>query len=162
MELGGFMKNIILTALILVSCSLTGFAQGNEKRGWGYLVAGGGAANDGAGLTQVAGGGEVLLFNGFAIGGEIGGISVGKGGNSFGVASFNLSGHFNRSQKLQPFITGGATLGFRSGTAGGGNVGGGVQYWFKEHVGLRIEARDYLFSSDRYNYFIVRAGISFR
>lgn len=156
------MKKIIGSVLLLVLWSATGFAQASEKRAWGFLVAGGGAASDGVGLVQVAGGAEGLIYKALGVGGELGVIApVGDGGNGFGVASVNLSGHFNRTQKLQPFITGGATLGFRSGTAGGGNVGGGVQYWFKDHVALRIEARDYIFSSDRYNYFLVRAGISF-
>ncbi len=156
------MKNITLSMLFLVFCSLTSFAQASEKRVWGFLVAGGGAASDSVGIVQVAGGGEGLIYKALGVGGELGFIAtVSNGDNGFGVASVNLSGHFNRTQKLQPFVTGGATLAFRSGTAGGGNVGGGVQYWFKENVALRIEARDYIFSSDRFNYFIVRAGISF-
>ncbi len=157
------MKKIICLILLLGLGALPSLAQTSEKRAWGYIVGGGGVASDTAGLTQVAGGGEGLIYKAFGIGGEIGAISpVSNGGNSFGVASVNLSGHFNREQKLQPFVTGGASLGFRSGTAGGGNVGGGVQYWFKDHVGLRIEARDYIFSSDRFNYFLMRVGISFR
>jgi hypothetical protein len=155
------MKKVFWSILVLALCSLTSFAQASEKRVWGYLVAGGGAASDGAGLLNVAGGGEGLVYKALGVGGELGAIIISRGDNSFGIASVNLSGHFNRTQKLQPFVTGGATLAFRNGTAGGGNVGGGVQYWFKESVALRVEARDYIFSSDRFNYFVVRAGISF-
>ena len=34
------------------------------------------------------------------------------------------------------------------GAAGGGNFGGGIQYWPKDRIGLRFEVRDHIFSSD--------------
>ncbi|MEW6131024.1 MAG: hypothetical protein AB1757_28595 [Acidobacteriota bacterium] len=157
------MKKLIFMVMFFTLASTAGLAQTKERQAWGYLFAGAGGSSDGVALWQVGGGGDGLMHKGLGIGGELSVIAAGDGGSGgVGVASVNLSGHFNRANKAQPFITGGATVAFSIGAAGGGNVGGGVQYWFKDRVGLRIEARDYIFSSDRYNLFLVRVGISFR
>jgi len=85
------------------------------------------------------------------------------GSDGFGLLSANLSYHFNQSRRLVPFVTGGATLGFRSGaTAGGGNFGGGVHYWFSERAALRLEFRDHIISSDTSQIVGFRVGLAFR
>ncbi len=62
-----------------------------------------------------------------------------------GVFSPNFVARFrvrNVENKVEPFVTGGYTVFFRSGSASGYNFGGGFHYWFSRHVGLRFEARD--------------------
>jgi hypothetical protein len=83
-------------------------------------------------------------------------------GDGLGLASVNLSYHFNNSRKLAPFVTGGGSLAFRGGAAGGGNIGGGVHYWMRDNLGLRLEVRDFIFSSDSPNTVVFRVGLSFR
>jgi hypothetical protein len=63
--------------------------------------------------------------------------------------------------------TAGATVGytlfFRSGTANGFNFGGGVNYWFREHLGLRLEFRDNVSTTwDTEHYLGFRVGLAFR
>ena len=83
-------------------------------------------------------------------------------GDGIGVFSANGAYHFQRPKsKLVPFVTGGYSLAFRSFTSSGGNFGGGVQYWMKDHLGLRFEVRDHVFSSDSPHFFQFRVGLSF-
>jgi hypothetical protein len=160
------MKRVIFSLFILTILSTASFAQSSDRRAWGYAFGGiGGASNGEGAFVHVGGGGEGLLHKGFALGGELGyfapaGDSI---DNGLGILSVNPAYHFNRSQKAQPFVTGGFSLAFRDSRAsGGGNFGGGVQYWFKERVALRVEYRTHVFSSDRPFLHGVRVGISFR
>jgi hypothetical protein len=166
------MKKMIFSAVIFLLFSITTASgvlgqsrdQAVERRGWGYFfVGGGGTSEGGTPFIHVGGGGEGLLYKGFGVGGEIGTITpVSNSRETLGLASVNLTGHFNRSGKVQPFVTGGASLLFREGAAGGGNFGGGVQWWVKSRLGLRFEFRDHIFSSDSPHLYVFRTGVSFR
>jgi hypothetical protein len=83
-----------------------------------------------------------------------------------GTLSPDVSYHFrprSGEQKLVPFVTGGYTLFFRSGTANGFNFGGGVNYWFREHLGLRLEFRDNVSTTDATVHWLgFRVGLAFR
>ncbi|GEM_PF-808663 len=139
--------------------------QSNSRRAWGYVFAGVGNTSGGNDtFINFGGGGEGLLYKGFGAGGEIGALTFTNGGNpeSVGLASANFIGHFNRKGKVDPFITGGASLVFRSGAAGGGNIGGGVHWWVKNRLGVRFEFRDHIFSSDTPHFYVFRVGLSFR
>lgn len=158
-----------LIFLMVISGAASAQTTGTSPRGWGYFVGGVGAtAGNGSstGTFQVAGGGEGLVYRGLGLGAEVGYIGpFDQPGEGFGILSVNPSYHFRNassSGRLVPFVTGGFSLGFRSGTAGGGNFGGGVQYWMKDHVGLRVEFRDHVFSSDTPHFFQFRVGLSFR
>jgi hypothetical protein len=161
------MRKIILGVILLMLAQGVTLAQSsNERRGWGYAVGGVGAAsgNGSTGFFQVAGGGEGLVYKGLGLGAEIGYLAPFRGpGDGLGIVSPDFSYHFSRGSKLVPFVTGGYSLAFRSGaTSSGGNFGGGVQYWMKDHVALRVEFRDHVFSSDSPHLFQFRVGISFR
>ncbi|HSB10889.1 MAG TPA: hypothetical protein VLM38_15490 [Blastocatellia bacterium] len=165
------MRRIIIGLIFLTLAHAVALAQtsSSSPRGWGYFVGGVGAtAGNGSSTAtfQVAGGGEGLLYKGLGLGAEVGYLAPFEGpGEGFGILSVNPSYHFRNassSGRVVPFVTGGFSLGFRSGTAGGGNFGGGVQYWMKDHVGLRVEFRDHIFSSDTPHFFQFRVGLSFR
>jgi len=160
------MRKIIITAIVMMTIQGIALAQGsNERRGWGYVFGGAGASSGdfSTGFFQVGAGGEGLVANGFGLGAEIGYLAPFRsGGNGIGLFSGDASYHFNRSSKLVPFVTGGYSAAFRSGASHGGNFGGGVHYWMKEHVGLRFEVRDHVFSSDSPHLFQFRVGLSFR
>jgi hypothetical protein len=160
---------VMFSLFLLVFLPSVSFAQTKDPRAWGYVFGGIGGAPDGQGaFVHVGGGGEALLRGGFGMGAELGYFAPVSDvtGNGLGIFSVNPSYHFRNasaSKKIVPFVTGGGALAFRSGAlAGGGNFGGGVQYWFKEKVALRVEYRTYVFSSDRPFLHSIRAGISFR
>jgi hypothetical protein len=154
---------VLLTALIPSAA----FAQSQgERRAWGYAFAGVGA-NTGSGSSArftAGGGGEALFFRGLGVGGDLSYLSAGNEfGNGIGIASVDLAYHFNRSGKIAPFVTGGPSLAFAGGgSTGGGNFGGGIQYWPKDHLGMRFEVRDHVFSSDSPHFVTFRVGVTFR
>jgi hypothetical protein len=164
------MFRIMQTIFCLALISTFAAAQTPEGyRGQGYVFVGpGGVAPEGIGPTLHFGvGGEGLIYKGLGAGGEIGYLTPARGiGNGFGIVSGNGSYHFtnvSESRKFVPFATGGYSFLFRSGTAHGFNAGGGVNYWFRERIGLRVEFRDNVFYSGRPIHFLgVRVGLSFR
>jgi hypothetical protein len=158
-------KLFVIILLMTAIPAAFGQSQG-ERRGWGYAFAGvgGNTGSDSGARFTAGGGGEVLFFRGLGIGGELGYLSSPERvGNGLGIGSVDLVYHFNRSGKIAPFVTGGASVAFADGgRAGGGNVGGGIQYWPKDRVGLRFEVRDHGFSSDSPHLFTFRVGVTFR
>jgi hypothetical protein len=157
-------KFIMVIAVLILSQGLALGQTSGERKGWGYIF-GGVGGRDGVGsnaVVNVGGGGEGIIAGGFGVGGELGYLaSTRDTSNGFGLGSVNLSYHFNRAQKLVPFVTGGGSVGFRGGATGGGNIGGGVHYWMSDNVGLRLEVRDFIFSSDSPNTVVFRVGLSF-
>jgi hypothetical protein len=165
------MRIAFLAIVLLMMFAVGASAQSpREHRGYGYGFAAPGASvvDGGSNATLHLGvGGEGLVYKGLGVGGEIGYIgSMTEMGSGFGVGSANASYLFRSagsSSKLDPFVTGGYSLGFRSEASSGFNVGGGVNYWFKERVGLRIEVRDHVFPEfGNMNLIGVRLGITFR
>jgi Outer membrane protein beta-barrel domain len=160
------MRKFIVAAIFLMLIQGIALAQSsNERRGWGYVFGGAGASSGDFSRSyfQFGAGGEGLVQKGFGLGAEIGYLSpFGSGGDGLGLFSGDASYHFSRSSKLVPFVTGGYSAVFRNGVSHGGNVGGGVHYWVKDHVGLRFEVRDHVFSSDSPHLFQFRVGLSFR
>jgi opacity protein-like surface antigen len=161
------MRKIIVGVILLMAAQGVALAQGStDRKGWGYAFGGVGGAS-GSGSTaffSAGGGGEGLVFKGLGLGAEIGYVAPFRDpGNGIGIVSPNISYHFSRESKLVPFVTGGYSLAFRnSANSSGGNFGGGVQYWMKDRVALRVEFRDHVFSSDSPHLFQFRVGLSFR
>ena len=148
--------------VLLIALTAAGYAQ--ERRVWGYGFAGAGGNSQGTSL-HVGGGGEFLIAGGFGFGAEAAhfGSTSRFGDNSVGMLSANVGYHFggrDLSRKLVPFITGGLSVANARG--GGGNFGFGVHYWMHKRVGLRVEFREHIFSSDSPYLHSFRIGISFR
>jgi hypothetical protein len=115
----------------------------------------------------VGGGGEHVFGPGIGIGAELGAVGPWRNYRSaIGMFSVNGSYHFLRDRrKIDPFAGGGYTLGFRSGSINLGNFGGGLNYWFGDRIGLRVEFRDHVYASGRspdVHYWGFRFGITFR
>ena len=115
----------------------------NFRHGLGYVFAGptvvfNGRSNES--VWQVGGGGEYQFTNGLGIGSEVGVIS-----EHVGQWSVNPYFHFqsaDRSGKFIPFVTAGYTGTHNlEDSKNWFNVGGGVDYWIKERIGVRFEAR---------------------
>lgn len=163
-------KSLFGISLLVLSATLL-HAQtpsSPEYRGHGYAFgAVGGATGSSDPLFHVGAGGERLLYKGFGVGGELGYLWVGESPDvGLGVLSADAQYHFlkaSRSGKVVPFVTGGYSLLFRSGALNGVNLGGGVNYWFKERVGLRFEVRDHFLPQNVDTHFVgFRVGITFR
>jgi hypothetical protein len=160
----------LITAIVFAAMTpLAGVAQSSaEYRAQGYGFVGPGGVSDGGATTLHFGvGGEGLVYKGLGVGGEIGYLAPARSlGDGFGVLSPNVSYHFlnaSRSGKVVPFVTGGYSLLFRSGTANAVNFGGGVNWWFKQRLGLRLEVRDQVPAHSDLSHFInLRIGLSFR
>lgn len=162
------MHKLILAILFTGLMSFAIAAQTtSEHRGQGYAFVATGGYSDSTATLHFGVGGEGLVYKGLGVGGEIGYLAAARQLDSgFGVLSPNISYHFlnaSKSGKVVPFVTGGYSLFFRSGVAHGVNFGGGINYWFKERVGLRLEFRDHIPAhGDLGHFYGVRIGLAFR
>jgi len=150
--------------LILLAFACVAVSAAQSSNGY-VFVAPGGVTCCGSTTTtlHIGGGGEGIIGKGFGVGAEIGALGPTQYlAESIGAFSANGYYHFihAKDRKLDPFVTGGYTLLFRGGTANAGNFGGGVNYWFSRHFGIRAEFRDHVYSSDHYWGF--RFGVTFR
>jgi hypothetical protein len=133
----------------------------------GYVTAGLGHY-EGKTNSQFALGGEWVPGKRFGVGGEVGVLA---GHTSLIFASVDGYFHFPTaaaSRKLDPFVLagfGGGSQGLRAGDGVLLNFGGGINYWFRPRLGLRMEVRDMVapnpsrLSSDQF--FGFRVGLAF-
>ena len=141
-------KRTLGAVLLALIAATAGYSQESYK-GQGYIFYGPGRAPGGGTLLQIGGGGEGFLYKGLGVGAELGYLyAPGEFTYGLGLLSLNGSYHLNRSRqaKLWPFVTAGYSLAFRDGHASLLNFGGGVTWWMAEHVGVRMEIRDYVWS----------------
>jgi len=153
-----------LTLAAIASPAATAHAQG----AYGYVFGAPGAISccgESEGTLHFGGGGEFVTPIGVGVGAELGFLGTWDGfSEGIGVFSVNGSYHFGQAtSRLRPFVTGGYSLFFRQGSANLWNVGGGVQYWFRDGLALRVEFRDHL--QGEYNevahFWGARVGLSF-
>jgi hypothetical protein len=163
------MRRLIWGLLLLALVSIPGIAQtSDEHKGQGYVFfAPGTTSPEAIGTMHFGGGGEALVYKGLGLGGEVGYLVPWRSmGDGMGTFSPDVSYHIrprSGEQKLVPFVTGGYTLFFRSGTANGFNFGGGANYWFREHLGLRLEFRDNVWTTYATVHWLgFRVGLAFR
>ncbi len=113
--------------------------QAQVKKFHGYVFSG---IAGGAGFTDpiVGGGAEVLIGGGFGIAAD-GVVYIGDGGDAQLVA-FLLGAvyMFHPERQTVPFVRAGVVGYALTDGAGGGHFGTGVNHWFSEHLGLRVEA----------------------
>jgi hypothetical protein len=148
------MRRLTVALWVLALSPALAFAQNAESRRDQYylFVAPGGnnfTFGSTTGTLHFGVGGEGFLYKGLGIGAEVGYVAPIKSFKSGdGLLSVDGSYHFissGKTKKVVPFITGGYSLLFRSGAANGVNFGGGVNWWMRDRLGLRLEARDHIF-----------------
>ena len=165
----------IQTLIRVAVCPVLALALGSlysagaqSSHGYVYAAPGGWTLNGGtSGRVQAGGGGEALIWHGFGAGAELAVNGPSTTLRSLlGVFSANGYWHFLRGKqaRLDPFLTGGYTLIFRSEQhANLGNFGGGVNYWRWTRVGLKFEFRDQVWNADLVSHLWgVRFGLAFR
>jgi hypothetical protein len=153
----------ILGALFLLVVA----AASADAQVLGYGVAGPatsmGFVNHSRITFNVAGGAEAVAADVVGLGGELGFF------NRLIVGSANASLHLAgvSRAKVSPFVTAGYSrlgIGDGEGAFSAFNAGAGVQGWFSDRAGVRIEVRDHLRPGDRgvTQYWSLRLGVVFR
>jgi hypothetical protein len=169
------MSRLIGTVLLIACLPLLAAAQSTDYskgHGYAYFAPGTMAQTRCSGCGRLAtahigGGGEGFFTRNLGLGADLGYLTPMRSwGDGIGTFSPNFVVRFRAKDdynKLEPFVTGGYTLFFRSGTANGFNVGGGVNYWFKDRFGLRFELRDNVWTEfGTVHYVGFRIGVTFR
>lgn len=150
--------------LVLLLAAGAGMAAAQQHSGEGYLFFAPGvitSPGNSTGSLHFGGGGEGFLHKGIAAGAELGYLAPWNDfGGGIGLLSLDGQYHFNRGQKVVPFVTAGYSLGFRSGHENLFNYGLGANIWMRANKGLRLEFRDHVDSSNHYIDF--RIGYAFR
>jgi hypothetical protein len=162
------------SAFLLFVLTWTGTASAQSNSA--YVFAGPGAVTAASVSTAVVHAGvgfEVRLPAGLGAGAEAGVLSDVERRGFVPLASINGYYHFvhGRSLKLDPFVTAGYTGLVSDGLIEAFNFGGGVNWWFGRHAGVKLEFRDHI---TQQGFFIsapgsqtiqlpeFRVGISFR
>jgi hypothetical protein len=166
-------KHFVVIVSLILGLSAWGHAESSpsqqaaqEHHGQGYgFFAPGAIVDEGYSLSTAhfGAGGEHLLYKGLGVGGEIGYLAPWRDFSlGIGILSVDGSYHFTRTNKVSPFVTGGYSMAFREGHINLINFGGGVNYWFHDRMGIRLEFRDHISSQYNIHYLSGRIGFSFR
>ncbi len=152
--------------LFLVGAIVVAGVRTTRAQGLGYAIAGpagySGFFGSSASSVHVAGGGEALVHGRAGVGGEFGIL------NTLSVFSANGVLHISPSPAKRgssPFVTGGYTyMGSGEGSFSAWNVAGGLDFWAKNRLGVRVEFRDHVRPDSRgaVQYWTIRAGVVFR
>jgi hypothetical protein len=132
----------------------------------GYVFVAPGAASGGhnsSALIHLGFGGEAVLPMGIGAGAEVG--FMGRTSlDVLGTASLNGYYHFKRSGAWTPFATAGYSNFFTiTGHNNLANLGAGVNYWYKDHLGIKLEFRDHFRTgTSSANYAEFRFGFDFK
>jgi len=153
---------------VLLVLAFAAAAAAQSTSGYIFVAPGGATGSARTEATLQAGGGvEVALPKHFGAGVELGALSpIGSWGDAtLGVFSASGYYHFIKGKKsnIDPFVDGGYTLFFHSGSANLYHFGGGANFWASRHVGARVELRDQVASFDgTIHYWGFRLGVAFR
>jgi hypothetical protein len=160
------MKSFLVVSFLvfLMPAFALGQDQNNAAQGYAFVGLG-----DSFGTTALhfGGGGEFDLYKGLGLSLDLGYMAPSRGLQE-GIGIFSPNGRYafrhSADSKLIPYITAGYSLLFRRDTANAFNYGGGVDYWFAEKVGLKVEFRDHVLTQcrDHCHAYQIRGGFSFR
>jgi hypothetical protein len=139
-----------MLAPVLFCCQpLCGQVPGESlKTVYGYVFGAPGAAFSFGGGNSTASfmfgaGAEGLLKGGLGLAVDGGYLYFPRGGLNYGLGMISPGGlyQFRTNRNTVPFVTGGYTLGFRSGVVNLIHFGGGVNHWIGKNLGFRLEGR---------------------
>lgn len=135
--------------VLLILLSVTANAEEQYKgSAYGYFT--GGSCQHGYGIVGGGAGAEGFLWRGLTVGVE-GGAYTYIGDKGFGDVYLPVGFHFvdrKRIAKVDPFVSFGVGLFYRSGIGLATHGGGGVTYWFKPRLGIRAEFRAHTYGYD--------------
>ena len=160
------MRKLLLASLLIFLVPVFALAQDNNRVNQGYAFWGLGDSY-GTSAMHFGGGGEFDLYKGIGFAIDVGYMApTGELGSGIGILSPNGRYAFRRSadSKLVPYVTAGYSLLFRTDTLNAYNFGGGIDYWFANRYGLKVEFRDHILTDCSYDChaYQIRTGLSFR
>jgi len=134
-----------------VTASLFSLNGKDVKRQDGRLVATGDKGKDRLKWVGIGAGAEL---------GFLGRTSL----DALGTASLNGYYHFKRDGSWKPFATAGYSSFFTlNGHSNLANIGAGLNYWYKERLGIKLEIRDHFATgTNSANYLEFRFGFNFK
>lgn len=151
------MKRVLLALLLMALLPVWASAQ--QSGSLGYIFAGPAVVPrsaftrwDGR-FVHVGGGAEGRITGRFALGGELGVLKpvTNQDAVTTTLASVTPAYHFipkDSKRKFDPFVDGGVSLLFGRGSGAAIHYGGGVNYWVRRRIGLRLEFRHHLWSPE--------------
>ncbi len=162
------MRSIFSVTCFLLLLVTNGYAQAETRsQGTGYLFfAPGIYGRDHSGAIQFGGGGNYRSSIGLGGGLDASYLApwsyTGEGIGTF--SPYLYYSYLKKESRIEPFLSGGYTLFFRSSTANGINFGGGIHFWFNRKIALKLEFRDDVMLSSYQNIHVLgfRMGVAFR
>ncbi len=144
---GGIRLPIVFVGLLFgFSPGLLAQASEAAPKSWGSVFYGIGGATDGdhsTGIHHLGVGVESLIGGGLGVGAELGWVAPFDGlADGLGIFSPGVVYAFGPGRRTVPFVVGGYSLFFRSGTAHGVYLGAGLNHWVGRRWGLRLEGRN--------------------
>lgn len=116
-------------------------------------------------LVGIGGGAEAFVWRRLAIGGDLSAQRFVAQGPVFGLLSGSVTYHFADRQKaigFDPFISFLPSGAFVDGSwVSAGGMGGGLNYWLRQGIGLRAEGR-FLVADPEEGILMARIGLAFR
>ena len=168
------MKSLTLAAVLLLVGPYQALAQetasGPRFMPFTFGALGGISGGGGGSTTLHFGGGlETVLWKGIGAGAEVGYLAPFPSGFTYGIGTVSLNGLYEPlkpGRRVTPFVTGGYSLAFREGHGNAINFGGGINYWMRDGLALRVEFRDHMpiYESAVENYHLwgMRVGLTWR
>jgi hypothetical protein len=162
-QIGGAMKVsalaiVLLSMLVSLMSTSLSYAQSPLQAFFGS----GAAATDGGPNLYVSGGAEKRVSGILSIGADAG---VMFDPNQYAVSAL-VGAHARRLVGFEPFVTTGPSLVSDPDCCGpyvGWNFGGGTNYWFRNRLGIRFDARAVLlFHEDGGGMAMTTLGVVFR
>jgi hypothetical protein len=137
----------VKVAALLLTMSAAAAAQSSS--GYVFFAPGGATTRGYTEMTFQAGvGTDLVLAKGIALNMEVGALGPHERFSDGAMGVFSPGGAFfflrDSDRALQPFVNGGYSLMFRNGHENLFYFGGGTNWWFSRHVGLRMEVRDHV------------------
>ena len=156
---------LLLLSLVILLLFTPLTAQNKEKKAWINGFCGGGVSHSdygSDGYIHPGIGGDILIAGGFGLGGEIGFIHFPGTTNNGTLLSLGGIYAFKPERRTVPFLTGGYVGFVGDGISAGAYLGGGIMHFLGDHLGIRLEARDQIYSDNwggDYHYLEARGGI---
>ena len=156
------------TKIVALILALSAAAAAQSVNGYAFFAPGGATCCGHTSASLHFGAGvDAIILKGLGANVELGALGPRRnfGDGVMGVLSPGATYHFRSGaeQRVDPFVAGGYSLFFRSGHGNLGYFGGGMNYWFADKVGLRVELRDHVNrGGSTVHFWGVRFGVAFR
>src|SRR5262245_22479015 len=121
-----------------------------------------GGASSGDSTLHTGGGVDIVHRSGLGAGTELGYVGLFPDGFDNGIGLLSFTGSYRwLGRAVVPFVNGGLSTVVMRGSGNALHAGGGIEYWFRDGVGLRLELRDHLpFGEEAAHLWGARVGVT--